>query len=307
MGEYILTLSAGEIGVTGGTLHASQITGVLGAILTCDTIVASVGPIVFEGDISVASPAEDQRLAIDGDVQLMANGALYNKSYNDPILQISGSLTNDGVVRSGPGYAAYGSNSLTIELAGDLAQNGSYTPLATYFTGSAWQMLSVGAEQVLTGTFTDTTPSSPLIAGSDLLIQGATFDLGVDSGTAGLFDMGEFTLTHTDGALSIQGGTLEVDEIIGSTDNNNAIFSLATVQPPSGSLTVRERFPTASMDVVGSLILPTGSVLFNAYDVTADVTVSGTISGSGIVGSGQGYASYDDGALFLNGLEQADW
>ena len=57
-------------------------------------------------------------------------------------------------------------------------------------------------------------------------------------------------------------------------------------------------------DITGSA---TGAVAYNQGYVQAYLTVTGTVGGSGILGSGPGFASYDTGLLFLNGLQLPAW
>jgi hypothetical protein len=244
-------------------------------------------------------------MTVTGSVHVLTGAALYNQSSSDPVLVLSGSLVNDGVVRWGPGYAAYGEGTLTVHLDGDLTLGGPYTPTQTFFDGDVEQTLTTTGGTVVTGTFSDTTPTSALVAGGDLVIGEARFDLG-SAAAGGSFDFGAFALSHPTGTLSVPFGTVLVDTITGAPDNS-APFAIAAIQPPSGTLTLHEHVPTGPLAVDGNLIVAAGAVLHNAYNVEAYVTVSGTTTLTGIAGTGQGYASYDGGHLYLNGLEQPGW
>jgi hypothetical protein len=61
------------------------------------------------------------------------------------------------------------------------------------------------------------------------------------------------------------------------------------------------------MKVTGNLAVQAGAVVHNKGYVQAYLTVTGTVSGPGILGSGPGFASYDTGAVYLNGLLLPAW
>jgi hypothetical protein len=302
MGSYPLTLSAGDFKVAYGDLHASRIVGVLGATLSADQIVASSGTLTLEGDICTASTA------ITGSVVVAASTAFYNQGYTDSTVTITGSLTNNGIVRHGPGYAAYGEGSMTINLSGDFVQNGAYTATATTLNGTAAQTITLLAGKTLTGKFTDSTAASPILAGSDLTIADAEFVLGADAVSTGVLRMGTYKINHPSGNLTIAKGTLEANDITGDTTGATA-FTVANVVPPSGTLSISGYFPTATMKVTGNLALLAGARMYNQGYVQAYLTVTGnvTTAATSAMGSGPGYASYDSGALFLNGTKLAAW
>jgi len=305
LGQHGLTLAAGDLRVAEGTLEVARVTGVEGATLTTDRLVADEDLIELGGDLRVAATEATGTMIVTGSVHVLTGAALYNQGYTDPTLVISGSLVNDGVVRWGPGYAAYGEGTLTVHLDGDLTLGGPYTPTQTFFDGEVAQALTTTGGTVVTGTFSDTTPTTALVAGGDLVIGEAVFNLG-SAEAGGSLDFGDFALSHLTGTLSFPYGTVLVDTITGSTDNA-ATFAIAAIQPPSGTLTLHEHVPTGPLAVDGNLVVAAGAVLHNAYNVQAYVTVSGTTTLTGIAGTGQGYASYDEGHLYLNGLEQPGW
>ena len=302
MQTYALTLAAGDVKISNGILRASRIVGVAGATFTCDRIATS-STLTLEGDVRT------NNLTVDGNVKVAATGILYNQSYTEAILTINGNLENLGTLRRGPGVAAYGEGNLTVNLTGDLIQNGSYTPLATNLTGTTSQTITVGAGKILTGSFKDTTPASPIVAGSDFTTSSLAFDLGtvtVATDPTSTLEMGSYKIVHTAGDLGISTGTLEVDDITGSADSS-ATFTIASIVPPSGTLKISKRFPTASMKVTGNLAVQAGAVVHNKGYVQAYLTVTGTVSGPGILGSGPGFASYDTGLLYLNGALLPAW
>jgi hypothetical protein len=295
MGTYALTLAAGEVEITNGVLRASKIVGVAGATLNSDKITA-VGTLVVDGDVRTADSV------IEGSVEVLPTGVLYNLANATPTLIIRGSLQNRGIVRRGPGYAAYGEGDLTVEITGDINQNGQYTPTKTKLVGTTKQTLTLGPGKVLTGTFTDSNAAAPFAAGNDWTVGAATFDLGA----TGTLDMGAYSLTHAVGDLKVTGGTLLVDRITGG-DDGNGTFSVPAIKPPSGTLTVHKHFRTSTSTVTGNLVVAADAHVYNAYNVEARLTVTGTVSQQGTMGSGPGYASYDSGSLFLNGLKLANW
>lgn len=61
---------------------------------------------------------------INGSVQALATGVLYNVANLTPTLSIKGNIDNAGLIRRGPGYTANGEGDLSIHLAGNLVQNG---------------------------------------------------------------------------------------------------------------------------------------------------------------------------------------
>jgi len=301
MGTFTLNLSSGDFKVVYGVLRASRIVGVLGATLSADQIVVSGTSLSLEGDICTGSTG------ITGSVAVAASSAFYNQGYTDAMVAISGSLTNNGIVRHGPGYAAYGEGTMTINLGGDLVQNGDYVATATNLTGSTNQTMTLLVGKTLTGKFTDTTPASPIVAGSDLTIAESEFVL-TDGTTAGALRMGTYKIKHPSGNLKIASGTLEANDITGDT-TGAAIFTIANVVPSSGTLSIGGYFPTASMKVTGNLALVAGARMYNQGNVQAYLTVSGnvTTAATSAMGSGPGYAAYDSGALYLNGTKLAAW
>ncbi|HEX7509304.1 MAG TPA: hypothetical protein VF550_21200 [Polyangia bacterium] len=302
MGTFALNLSSGDFKVAYGVLRASRIVGTLGATLTADQIVASSATLSLEGDICTASTS------ITGSVVVAASTAFYNQGYTDATVTIAGNLTNNGIIRHGPGFAAYGEGSMTINLSGDFAQNGDYTATATNLNGTTAQTISLLAGKTLTGKFTDTTAASPILAGSDLTIADAEIVLGVDSVSTSTLRMGTYKINHPSGNLKIATGTLEANDITGDT-TGAVIFNLANVVPPSGTLSISGYFPTATMKVTGNLALQAGARMYNQGYVQAYLTVTGnvTTAATSAMGSGPGYASYDSGALFLNGTKLAAW
>ncbi|MBN2573160.1 MAG: hypothetical protein JXP73_01220 [Deltaproteobacteria bacterium] len=302
MGDFQLTLAAGDFKVVNGALRASKIVGLAGATLSAGRIVASTGTLTLEGDIRTATTS------ITGSVVVAPSSAFYNQSNTDAVVTISGSLTNNGIVRQGPGYAAYNAGTMTIDLGGDLAQNGDYTVTATSFQGTVAQTITLLAGKTLTGKFIDTTGASPLQAGSDLNITNAEFLFPGGETSPGALRMGSYKITHPSGDLAIATGVLEAGDLTGDTDGN-APFSVANITPPSGTLTVRNHFRTGNLKVTGNLTLAAGARMYNQLDVLAYVTVTGAVTSdpTAIMGSGPGYASYDDGALYLNGDRLVNW
>jgi hypothetical protein len=295
MGSKTLTLSAGDFKITSGVLRAGKIVGVEGATMNIPQITA-VGTLVLDGDVRTDASV------IDGSVKVLATGVLYNVGNAAPTLTIKGSIENAGLIRRGPGFAAYGEGDLTIDLTGNLSQNGPYTPTATKLSGSVAQTIALGPSQILSGTFTDTTPSTPIVAGSNWTVNAATFDLGA----TGTLDLGSYTLTHPSGELKIATGTLKVDDITGDSAGAGT-FTIAAITPNSGTLTVRQHYPTSSVTITGNLVVETGAHLYNEVYVEAHVTVTGTVTQRGTIGSGPGYASYDSGMVYLNGVKLANW
>jgi hypothetical protein len=295
MGDQTLTLTQGDLKITGGVLRAGKIVGVAGATLNSDRITA-VGTLVLDGDVRTDSST------IEGSVKVLATGVLYNVANAAPTLAIHGNLDNGGIVRRGPGFAAYGEGDLTIELTGDLAQNGPYTPTKTNLVGAAKQTLTLGPNQILSGTFTDTTPASPIAAGGDWTVATATFDLGA----AGTLDLGSHALTHLTGEFKIVAGTLLVDLITGPA-NGDGPFTVPAIQPPSGTLTLHNHYRTATTTITGKLVVETDARVYNQGNVEAHVTVTGAVTQKGTIGSGPGYAAYDSGSVFLNGVKLAAW
>lgn len=296
MRAHALTLQKGDFVIESGVLHVAKLVGVAGATLTADQIVAGGGTLVLDGDVRSAAST------VEGSVKVLATGVLYNVANATPTWTIKGNLENDGIVRRGPGYAAYGEGDLTIELTGDLTQNGPFTPTKTNLTGTTKQTITLKSGQILSGSFTDTTPATPIAAGSDWTVTTATFDLGA----AGVLDMGAHAITHATGELKVATGTLRVDAITGS-DDGGASFAIAKIQPPSGTLTLHKHFRTTSTAIDGNLVVESDAHVYNASNVEAHVTVSGTVSQKGTIGSGPGYASYDSGVLYFNGAKMANW
>ncbi len=295
MGDKALTLGSGDFKVTSGVLRAGKIVGVAGATINVPQIDA-VGTLVLDGDVRTDATV------INGSVKVPSTGVVYNVGNAAPTLTIKGSLENGGIVRRGPGFAAYGEGDLTVDLSGNLIQNGAYTPTATKLTGAAQQTITVASDKILTGSFTDTTPATPIVAGSALTIHAATFDLGA----TGTFDMGSYAISHPTGDLKIATGVLKANDLTGATDSA-ATFTVAAIVPPSGTVTVHQHYPTSSVAITGNLVVETGAHVYNEYNVQAQMTVSGTVTQRGTIGSGPGYASYDGGSLYLNGLKMANW
>jgi cytoskeletal protein CcmA (bactofilin family) len=301
MGTFALTLKTGDFKVLNGLLIANKIIGVLGATLSADQIQVGSTSLALEGDVCTASTT------ITGSVTVAASSVLYNQSNVDAVVIITGNLENNGTVRKGPGYAAYGEGTMTLHLAGNLAQNGVYTPTATHLNGIAAQTISLLAGKTLVGSFTDTTPATPIVAGSDLTIGAAEFILSKDATSpASTLSMGAFKIIHPSGNLKIATGTLEANDLTGGT-SGETVFSISAIVPPSGTLSVANHFPTGNMTVTGNLTVQPGAKVYNQVHVEAHLTVTGTVSNLGIMGSGPGYASYDTGVLFLNGEKLPGW
>jgi hypothetical protein len=302
MGAFTLTLSSGDFKIAYGILVATKIVGVAGATLSADQIKAAAGTLTLEGDIRTGTTS------ITGSVVVAANTAFYNQSYVDAIVTITGGLTNNGIVRWGPGYAAYGENTMTLNIGGDFAQNGDYTVTATTFNGTTAQTITLLAGKTLTGKFSDATVSTPLQAGSDLNITEAEFVLPADGISTGALRMGSYKINHPSGTLKIATGTLEANDLTGDTAGA-AVFNVANITPPSGTLTVHNHFRTGSVKITGNLALAAGARMYNQVYVQAYVTVTGNVTSdaTALYGSGPGYASYDDGALYVNGTKMAAW
>jgi hypothetical protein len=217
-------------------------------------------------------------------------------------MTVKGNLTNNGLMRRGPGYAAYGEGNLAMLLEKDFTQNGTYVVQLTRFTGSVAQTITQGSGKIIQGLYYDMTPASGLKAGSALTFTDTKFVLGSDSLGKGSLAMGGFTLSHASGTAQIDSGMLSVDTIFGAPDNN-AAFTINKITAPSGTLVLHGHYSTSSVQITGNLLVATDGVLFNEYNVLAAVNTSGTTANQGVIRCGPGYASYDGGHLILNGVD----
>ncbi len=86
------------------------------------------------------------------------------------VLTVTGNVTNHGTVRlDNPG--SYGNTRLLLDVGGDIASDGTWNPLETRLTGPVAQRIT--ASTPLGGLWTDTDPAAAVLAGSDLVFDGA--------------------------------------------------------------------------------------------------------------------------------------
>jgi hypothetical protein len=179
--------------------------------------------------------------------------------------RFNGKLTNNGLIRNNPR-----GNALDLDLYGDIANNGVWTPAQTYFASTKSQAISQSANTEFRGTFTKknsggTSDTFPLVASTDIVINAATFDCnGYNSGSYywGKFNMGGHNLV-------LKGGT----GFTGAILSNVALFSCL------------DSSAVYSMNIAGAVTLG-GRFTFTDGKVTfdGDVVVRDTMQNGGGLG-----------------------
>lgn len=125
-------------------------------------------------------PTSSDNVIIDGNVIVNQNVTCNNLTINlkdtlqntptsspiyDKILQVNGSIINNGIICNN----SQGNNSLEIEIAGDITNNGHWKNSQTECIGSADQIIMMDISAIFTeGKLLDSDSSSAIIAGSDL-------------------------------------------------------------------------------------------------------------------------------------------
>ncbi len=297
---YQFFLAAGGFTIKNGKLVTTNLQGANGTDFECPVVESPLGPLILSREVRIGNST------FTTDVTVSPGAVLYNRSYMDATVEIKGNLVNNGLIRRGPGYAAYGEGNLILNLEKDFHQNGTYVPQFTRFTGDTTQQITLTSNNILQGLFLDVTPQSELVAMSDLTIHNAEFNLGTYAQGQGRLNMQEYHLYHPTGTLTIATGTLKTDHLHGS-GSDSAPFLISKIDTVSGRTTLYGRYPTGVVHFSGDLVVAPGAILHNAFDMIGHVTAGGTISVQGIAGSGPGYASYDDGYLTLQGVKQPAW
>jgi uncharacterized protein YjdB len=291
-----ISINTGAFTIKKGRLKTTNIDGASGTTFSCPIIASPTGPVHLTGEIRTANTLVETDLTVD------SGAILYNLAYGEDTVTIKGSLVNNGLIRRGPGFAAYGEGNLAIYLEKDFQQNGTYTVQVTHFSGTTVQTISNGAGKILTGLYFDDSPATKLNAGSDLSIDDARFIIGSVAQGEGSLSMDGFNLYHNSGNLQIDSGLILADTIIGGT-NDSYVYTIAKMTALNGTVSIYGRYQTSTLAITGNLILETAGVIYNQYNVVAAVTTSGTCVNHGIVRCGPGYASYDSGHLVLNGVD----
>lgn len=145
---------------TGGTWKTAS-TWVGGIVPTASNSVVINGPVYVNGDVSCINLTINQA------------GSLYNDTYYNPTITVTGSLINNGVISNHPtsGYNFY------LNLAGNIENNGVWTPKQTSISGSSNQNLKMASGKKFEGYFITTDDVGELILTSNVTFQNNTWDL----------------------------------------------------------------------------------------------------------------------------------
>ncbi|MBF0501889.1 MAG: hypothetical protein HQM09_17255 [Candidatus Riflebacteria bacterium] len=252
----------------------------VGGALTINGEVALQGDSSIEGSVIVASGAAMTNPGYQ------YNGGLSNVTFK-------GALTNNGTmfVNAGDGPPL-----LYITLEGSFAQNGTYTPTATYFNGASAQTLSLGAGKILTGKFYENVSSGTILAGSDLVFDTADLYLSPTASSTGTLDMQSRTLKVQGGFWNVLGNHAALNV------ERGRVTGIATLNmggdAVSGPVLIGPTFGAAagsSMTIQGYLRL--GGIMHIDSDLTLP-TGCGICNNTG--GMGGATTLYIDGVNFVN-------
>jgi hypothetical protein len=299
MGSNEPRIVSGAFTLKGGSLQTSVIRGDSLTTFTCKNVKSQAGTVTLKGTICIDAAT------FVGDLVVEASATFYNKSNIDAIVIANGNFTNNGLTRRGPGYAAYGEGNLALCIRGNFRQNGTYTVQNTHFTGDVEQTIGTEAGKVIEGLYYDDNPGSHLRATTDLVFTGAKFVVSPDTIRKGYFAMDTFRLYHSSGNFQVDSGTLQADYITGGEDGN-AVFTIRTIDTKSGRVSISKHFSTSSCAIHDTLVIEENGIVYNQGYVIPVIATRGT-NIKGKIGSGPGYASYDDGYVILDGLKLEQW
>lgn len=263
-------------------IQVASLAAPIGGTLTINGEVALQGVSSIEGNVLVATGAA---LTNPG---YQYNGGLSNVTFK-------GGLTNCGTifVNSGDGPPL-----LYVNLEGNFAQNGTYTPTTTYFKNNVAQTLSLGQNKILKGSFYGTPEGARVIAASDLVMDTAYFELSRTDGATGTLDMQGKKLTVQGGIYYMDGSNtasfrtvrtkfLNVGTVF-MDPNLNAGMANTTFTSPAGTPLLLSGWIRlgAVNRIEGTAMMDTGAKLTNhGWNMGGDVvlTVTGTLSNLGTI------------------------
>jgi hypothetical protein len=257
-------LAGHNLTLRGGTpLYGAILSNV--AVFSCQDS-SAVSSSVIDSPVTLGGhfTTTDSKVTFNGNVTVrdtLQNGG----SLGWVVVRFNGKLTNNGLIRNNPkGYQ------LDLDCFGDVANNGVWTPAATYFGSTKVQAISQTAGKEFCGKFTKkgysgTSDTFPLIASSDIAVNSTDFDCnGYNNGT---YYWGKFNLAGHN--LTLRGGT----PFYGAILSNVAVFSCLDSSAVSSSVI------DSPVTLGGHFTTTDSKVTFNG-----SVTVRDTLQNGGSLG-----------------------
>jgi hypothetical protein len=190
-------------------------------------------------------------------------------SHPEKILKVVGNVINNGIIRN---WFSYG---LALNVTGNITNNGSWVHNRTELSGSADQVLSLGAGKAFEANFSVTDSVGYIVAGSNLVFTGQ-FNLNKN-----VFDAKSYALTlRGEGATIFGGIVMNTADLIGAKVGD---------------------YPIVDNIIYDGKINLKGLFRINSGTLRGDVTITDTIQNS------SGYAHPEKilkiiGSLTNNGL-----
>ena len=250
MNNFGITLKGSGANIYNGTIRNSKdLTGMPVSGLGYPAL----DNITYDGNTNIKG-----RVQINSSVtlknSLTVTDTLENSSgyaHPEKILKVIGNITNNGIIKNG------GSAGLALNVTGNISNNGQWIHNRTELSGSANQILSVGANKVFDAAFQVTDSLGMIVAGSPMAFSRG-FDLKKN-----VLDMKNYALTLQSAAATIYNGiVINTNDLIGRA--------------------VGDQFGTPILDNItyhGSVNLR-GLLRVNACTLQGNVTVIDTIQNS---------------------------
>ncbi len=247
MKNYSITLIGEGTNISNGTV--TNTTDLIG-LPAGGTSYPYLDNITYSGNPNIKGRLKIHTLVVmKGNVTL--TDTLENLSgYGHPekILKIVGNISNNGIIRN------YFSNGLALNVTGNVTNNGKWVHNRTELSGSANQILTLGAGKLFEAHFSVTDSLGFIVAGSDLVFTGQ-FNLNKC-----VFDAKSYAVTLKGEGANIYGGTvINARDLIGRIVNDYPVVDNITYD---GKINLR------------------GILKFNSGTLRGDVTVTDTIQNS---------------------------
>lgn len=216
-------------------------------------------------------------------------------AHPEKILKVVGNIVNNGIIRN------YFSNGLALNVTGNITNNGTWAHNRTELSGTADQMLTLGAGKMFEASFsvTDSTIGG-IVAGSDLAFARA-FNLGKAT-----LDMKNFAITlYSEGTNISNGSVINTKDLIGKptggtsypyldniTYNGNPTLKgrlkIHTLVVMKGNVTVTDTLenlsgyahPEKILKIIGDIT--NNGIIRNYYSNGLTLNVTGNVANNGI-------------------------
>ena len=303
-------LDTGSVTVSGGTLNLSGFSDTVG------TLTLQSGSITGTGTLTSSS-----YLLQSGSVSAVLAGTGGMTKSGAGTLTLSGASTYTGGTTINGGTVVVTNAASLGSVTGGLTLNAGTWQIASGFTttravtlGSSASTISVASGQVLNISTTGIVGTGTLNkAGSGTLVlsSGSTYTGGTNV-QAGILRLGASHRLHDAGALSVSGGTFDLQtysETVGAvTLVDGSITGTGTLTSSSGGFSLHNGTVSASLGGIGSVIKTTaGTVTLgrsNSYTGTTSINAGVlSVSANGALGSvGSGTTVASGAALRLNNV-----